>query len=184
MDDLQASPSWSWGVGAEVVVRPSDMCWNKTGLRPVASGMIHSAVILLLLGAPSPQLPPEQELAVKVNAMDDALFAAFNTCDLATFQSLLDPDVEFFHDKNGLSTGAGTVTAQVESNVCGKVRREVVPGSLEVYPMDGIGALHIGRHRFYNPPTATTSSGEAKFVHLWKNSNGKWQLLRVISFDH
>jgi hypothetical protein len=146
--------------------------------------MIHSALALLLLGSPSPQLPPAHELAVTVNAVDEELFAAFNTCDLTTFQSLLDPDVEFFHDKSGVSTGADAVTAQVKSNVCGKVRREVVAGSLEVYPMDGIGALHIGRHRFYNPPTAATAGGEAKFVHLWKKRNGKWQLLRAISFDH
>jgi hypothetical protein len=50
--------------------------------------------------------------------------------------------------------------------------------------MDGIGALQIGRHRFYNPPNSTTPSGEAKFIHFWKNSNGTWQLLLVISFDH
>jgi hypothetical protein len=146
--------------------------------------MIPSLLILVLLGSLSAQLPPDHELAVKVNALDRELFGAFNTCDLVKFQSLLDPDVEFFHDKNGLSTGASTVTAQVKSNVCGKVRREVVPGSVEVYPLDGIGALQIGRHRFYNPATSTTPSGEAKFIHLWKSSNGTWQLLRVISFDH
>ena len=146
--------------------------------------MTRSLVILLLLGSLSVQLPPKDELAVKVNALDQELFGAFNRCDLVKFQSLLDPNVEFFHDKNGLSTGAGTVTAEVKSNVCGKVRREVVPGSLEVYPMDGIGALQIGRHRFYNPPTSTTPGGEAKFIHLWKNINGTWQLFRVISFDH
>ena len=32
--------------------------------------------------------------------------------------------------------------------------------------MDGIGALQIGRHR-PPPPTSTTPSGEAKFIHLW-----------------
>ena len=146
--------------------------------------MTRWLVILVLLGPLPTQLPLQHQLTVKVNALDQELFGAFNTCDLVKFQSLLDPSVEFFHDKNGLSTGAGTVTAEVKSNVCGKVRREVVPGSLEVYPMDGIGALQIGRHRFYNPPTSTAPSGEAKFIHLWKNINGKWQLLRVISFDH
>ena len=50
--------------------------------------------------------------------------------------------------------------------------------------MDGIGAQSIGWHRFFNPPTSTTPGGEAKFIHLWKNTSGKWQLLRVISFDH
>jgi hypothetical protein len=26
--------------------------------------------------------------------------------------------------------------------------------------------------------------GEAKFIHLWQNKEGKWQITRVISFDH
>jgi hypothetical protein len=146
--------------------------------------MAPPLLLLLLLAAPSAQLPSDHELAMRVNALDQELFGAFNTCDLEKFRSLLDPDVEFFHDKNGLSTGAGTVTDQVRANVCGKVRREVVPGSVEVFPMDGLGALQIGRHRFYNPAASTTPSGEARFIHLWRNTNGKWQLLRVISFDH
>jgi hypothetical protein len=91
--------------------------WNKTTSQRVALGMIRSPVILLLLGSLSAQLPPKQDLAVKVNALDQELFGAFNACDLVKFESLLDPNVEFFHDKNGLSTGAGTVTAQVKSNV-------------------------------------------------------------------
>jgi hypothetical protein len=146
--------------------------------------MVRSLLVLMLLTPVSVQLPTNHELAVRVNALDQELFGAFNTCDLVKFHSLLDPNVEFFHDKNGLSTGADTVTAQVKQNVCGKVRREVVAGSVEVYPMAGLGALQIGRHRFYNPPTSTTPSGEAKFIHLWKDTGGKWQLLRVISFDH
>jgi hypothetical protein len=26
--------------------------------------------------------------------------------------------------------------------------------------------------------------GEAKFIHLWQETNGTWQITRVISFDH
>ena len=113
--------------------------WNKTASQRVALGMLRSLVILLLLGSLSVQLPPKQDLAVTVNALDQELFGAFNPCDLVKFESLLDPNVEFFHDKNGLSTGADAVTAQVKSNVCGKVRRGVVPGQSR-------GISH-GRHR-------------------------------------
>jgi hypothetical protein len=39
--------------------------WNKTGPRRVASGMIRSAITLLLAGALSAQVPSEQELAAE-----------------------------------------------------------------------------------------------------------------------
>jgi hypothetical protein len=146
--------------------------------------MVPPLLLLLLLVTPVAQLPSDHQLAMRVNALDQELFGAFNTCDLEKFQSLLDPNVEFFHDKNGLSTGARVVTDQVKQNVCGKVRRELVPDSVEVFPMDGFGALQTGRHRFYNPAASTTPSGEARFIHLWRNTSGNWQLFRVISFDH
>ena len=73
----------------------------------------------------------------------------------------------------------------VKNNICGKVRRELVPGTLEVYPMDGYGAVEMGVHRFHHPGRENTEpTGEAKFVHLWQNKEGAWKITRVISYDH
>jgi hypothetical protein len=63
----------------------------------------------------------------------------------------------------------------------------VIPGTLEVHPMDGYGALQIGAHRFCNAqakPCDGTSGGVGKFIHLWQNGDGAWQITRVISYDH
>jgi hypothetical protein len=32
----------------------------------------------------------------------------------------------------------------LKNNICGKVRRELVAGTLEVYPLHGFGAVEIG----------------------------------------
>ena len=61
--------------------------------------------------------------------------------------------------------------------------RELVPGSLEVYPIAGYGAVEIGVHRFHHPDDES-NVGEAKFVQLWQNKDGGWKISRVISFDH
>jgi len=73
----------------------------------------------------------------------------------------------------------------VKNNLCGKVTRELVPGTLEVYPIAAYGAVEIGVHRFHHPGHEETEGvGEAKFIHLWQEKDGAWKLTRVISFDH
>jgi len=75
------------------------------------------------------------------------------------------------------------VVDAVKNNICGKVTRELVLGTLEVYPMANYGAVEIGVHRFHHPGNAD-DVGEAKFIHLWQNKDGVWKVTRVISFDH
>jgi hypothetical protein len=151
-------------------------------------------LLLPLLAAPiagadaqSPRgLPPTDELYRTVASLDAALFDAYNRCDLEKFGSFFADDVEFYHDKGGLTRSRQTVVESVKNNICGKVRRELVPGTLEVYPMNGYGAVEIGVHRFYElkGPHPNEPSGEAKFIHLWQNRDGVWKLTRVISYDH
>lgn len=135
---------------------------------------------------PRPATTPE-DLYRAVAAQDAALFDAYNRCDLKTFASLLDENVEFFHDQGGVTRGRDALTESVRKNICGTTTRELVADSLEVYPMNNYGALEIGTHRFHHPKAeATEPVGEAKFVHLWQydKANGTWKVTRVISFDH
>ena len=125
----------------------------------------------------------QQELEKTVAALDKALFDAYNTCDLAKFKSLLADDIEFYHDKGGITLGPEKLTEAIKNNICGKVTRELV-GKLEVYPMQGIGAVEIGVHRFHHPGQTPDVLGEAKFVQLWVNKGGIWKMSRVFSFDH
>jgi hypothetical protein len=144
----------------------------------IITGLLAAAC----LSAQVPAAP--DDLFRTIAALDSALFQSYNTCDLEKFTSYFTEDVEFYHDQSGLTTGAKTVAAQVRQNICGKARRELVDGSLEVYPMKGYGAVQIGVHRFYQPPNGTVPVGIAKFVHLWQKKDGAWKITRVISYDH
>lgn len=143
------------------------------------------AAALLLLGAgaslaqaPTQAGPLHDELA----AMDARLFqAAFVTCDAAAFRALFTEDAEFYHDKTGASFGDAVRTLKSCPRDNG-VTRTLVPGSLEVYPMQGYGAVQIGRHVFAR--AGEPGSEEARFVHLWKREATGWRLARVLSFDH
>ena len=127
----------------------------------------------------------DAELTSAISALDTQLFAAYNNCDLDKLGSMVVDDLEFYHDKTGLMVGKQPFLVAIKNNICGKVRRELVKGSLEVYPLKGYGAVEIGTHRFYHPGTQDHDVvGEAKFVQLWQYKDGAWKVSRVISYDH
>jgi hypothetical protein len=153
--------------------------------------MLRSTLsLLLLLAAPvfaqdKPKAPADDELFRTVAAHDKAVFDAYNACDLDKLASYFAEDLEFYHDQGGLSRGRQALVDGVKNNICGKVRRELVTGTLEVHPMKNYGAVEMGVHRFHHPGhEATEGVGEASFVHLWQNTNGAWKITRVISYDH
>jgi ketosteroid isomerase-like protein len=117
-----------------------------------------------------------------IQSLDTQLFEAYNHCDLATLGAMVSDDLEFYHDQTGLSVGKAPFIAAIRQNICGKVHRTLVPGSMEVYPLKGYGAVEIGVHRFHHP--GEDGEGEAKFVTLWKNKDGSWKVTRVISYNH
>jgi ketosteroid isomerase-like protein len=144
------------------------------------------SVSVVRVQAQSPQGPtPPDELVRTIAALDRALFDAFNGCDLEKFNSFFVDDLEFYHDHDGLTVGRQNVTDAVKRNICGRVTRELVPGTLQVYPLRGYGAIEIGVHRFHHPKAEDTQPvGEGKFVHVWQSKDGAWKITRVLSYDH
>ncbi len=67
-------------------------------------------------------------------------------------------------------------------NICGKVTRELVKGSIEVYPIKDFGAVEIGLHKFHNnqEPVGTPSK-VGRFMLIWENKNNEWKIRRVVS---
>jgi Domain of unknown function (DUF4440) len=124
----------------------------------------------------------QAELTRAITALDAALFDAYNTCNIDKLGAMVVDDLEFYHDKTGLAVGKQSFLNSIKQNICGKVTRELVPESLEVYPMHGYGAVEIGVHRFRHPGDGDV--GEAKFVMLWQYKDGAWKITRVISYDH
>ncbi len=86
-----------------------------------------------------------------ISSLDTALFDAVNRCNLEKLSTMVSNDLEFYHDKTGLAVGKQVFVDSIKNNICGKVHRELVQGSLEVYPLAGFGAVEIGVHRFSHP---------------------------------
>jgi len=118
-----------------------------------------------------------------IQSLDTKLFDAYNHCDLTTLGAMVSDDLEFYHDQTGLSVGREPFLAAIKQNICGKVQRELLLDTLEVYPLKGYGAVEIGIHRFHHPQDPE-NLGDAKFVMLWQNKNDVWRVTRVISYNH
>jgi Domain of unknown function (DUF4440) len=68
----------------------------------------------------------QAELESAIRTLDTALFAAFNQCDLEKSASFIAEDMEFYHDKGGVTLGREVLTDALKKNICGKVTRELV----------------------------------------------------------
>jgi uncharacterized protein (TIGR02246 family) len=164
----------------------------RLGMR-AAIGIVLVLGLLGLLGglAEAQTVPPleniqsQAELDKAITALDAALFDAYNRCDLEKFASFFVENVEFYHDQGGATLGRAALTDSIKKNICGKVTRELVSGTLQVYYMKGYGAVEMGVHRFHHPGHEDTEGvGEGKFVHLWQYKDGAWRITRAISYDH
>ncbi len=130
----------------------------------------------------SKQTSPSDELYDTVFALDQRFFEAYNTCDMETQAALLAENIEFYHDQGGLSTSKKEILEGTKKNICGKVTRTLVPGSLEVSPIPGFGAAVVGLHKFKNKAEPVgTPSKESRFAAIWKKTGTTWQMTRIIS---
>jgi len=129
-------------------------------------------------------IPDDQKLYDSIVWLDSIFFDAYNHCDvnLAKYASFYSDSIEFYHDKGGVMTSKGDIVEATRKNICGKVTRELVKGSIEVYPIYNYGAVEIGLHKFHNREEKQPGPGKiSKFIVLWRSENGQWKITRVIS---
>jgi ketosteroid isomerase-like protein len=133
------------------------------------------------------QYAPDPALYDAIAKQDAALFAAYNARDAAAIAPFFAKELEFYHD-NGNVWGYEQNLAQFRENFARPehVRREVVPGTLEIFPMGPERAFESGTHRFYTtaPGKPERLTATARFVEIWQRQDGSWKLLREISYDH
>jgi ketosteroid isomerase-like protein len=128
------------------------------------------------------------DLYIEIVHADSALFNASNICDSTTYKKYFTDDLEFYHDIGGLTVSLEK-EMQAFREMCARgthIRRELVKGTLEVYPLKNYGAVEIGIHRFYhtNKGQEEKLSGTYKFIHVWQKKDGAWKISRVISYGH
>ena len=132
-------------------------------------------------GRPSP--PPS--LRDEITAADSALFSAFNQRDLTKLMSFFTRDLEFYQDNEGVASYAQTKKDfGLMFGQAARIRRELVPGSLEVFPVKNYGAMEVGRHRFCHVENGSEECGTFSFVHIWRRTDRGWQIARAVSYGH
>jgi hypothetical protein len=154
---------------------------------------IHIVGVMRAPGLPAQEPPLAVDASIggalydELARVDSVLFdAAFVSCNLPSLDTLLAPDIEFVHDQSGFQSGdeVRATFRQLTDNCPGHrgVTRELVPGSLRVFPIHNYGAVQTGSHRFVT--RGASSVTVAHFVHLWHHVDAGWVLARVLSFDH
>ena len=128
--------------------------------------------------------PYNQQLYDTIVKLDSLFFDAYNTCNinLEKYSSFYADNLEFYHDQGGLMTSRQDVIDGTKKYICGKVTRELVKGSIEVYPIKDFGAVEIGLQKFHNneEPLGTLSK-IGRFMIIWENKNNEWKISRVVS---
>ncbi|HEX8616612.1 MAG TPA: nuclear transport factor 2 family protein [Thermoanaerobaculia bacterium] len=121
----------------------------------------------------------------EIAKLDAEMFAAYNAHDAEKLGTFFDEKLEFYHDKDGLLTrdqvvkGLSSIFARNDG-----IRRELIPGSLEVYPIGNYGAIEVGAHRFCHVENGKDDCGVFQFVQVWQKQNGGWKVTRLLSYDH
>lgn len=143
----------------------------------------------------SAQVESSSELYKTILSKDSLLFdIGFNRCDISQFESLLSENFEFFHDTDSISNRSQFLIS-VRNGLCKspatyQSRRELVPGSTEVFPLYKkgklYGAIQHGKHRFYENIQGRPErfASAARFTHVWILENGVWKLNKGLSYDH
>lgn len=139
------------------------------------------------------QVKTTDELYKTAKKLDSLIFdIGFNKCDLSHYKSIVSNDLEFYHDKGGITSGEKAFTASIKNNICGgpnKVKRDLVPNSMKVYPLYSNNVLYAfieeGEHDFFEFSNGKWNQGSrAKFTILWILEDKQWKMKRVLSYDH
>jgi hypothetical protein len=153
------------------------------------TGLLLSSLLLLASAADAVAAEGQASSALtdEISALDSKVFDAFNHCGepgrLDEHAGYFSPDVEFYHDTGGVTWTRDEMIANTRKYVCGNFTRELVPGTLKVYPVKDFGAISQGVHRFCQLASGQCE-GLADFVIVWRQQAGQWQITRVLSYGH
>jgi len=146
------------------------------------------ATSLLMVSAALRADGPDDESQVRT--ADAQFWQAYNTCDMKAMGDLLTEDIEFYHDKTGLTSSRPAVIESLRKGPCAdphmRLRREAVAASLKFHALKGGYAILSGQHRFYAQESGKPEhlDGQAEFTTVWQFADGHWRMHRVLSYDH
>jgi len=149
----------------------------------------------VVLAALADAMPEGPALEKSIAARDAEFFElVFLGCDPKRLATMLTDDFEMYHDRGGLVATSAAPFVEQYSKDCAKrskpdewrSRRELVPGTMKVWPVPGFGAIEDGEHVFHERKGDGPEKkvGRARFTQAWKWSPEGWRLARVFSYDH
>tara|TARA_R110002020_G_scaffold449479_2_gene662766 strand:- start:25312 stop:26109 length:798 start_codon:yes stop_codon:yes gene_type:complete len=140
------------------------------------------------------QVDHNSSLYKQIKESDSIIFEqGFNRCNFEAMAAVTSENFEFYHDKGGITSSKADFVESIKQNICGsqdKMRRELVPNSLDIFPLENngeiYGAIEQGKHLFYAKPKDRSEylTGSAQFTQLWLKEDGIWKIKRVLSYDH
>jgi hypothetical protein len=149
---------------------------------------LRHLMLFALLGASGAVAAADDDAAVR--AADARYWQAYNACDMRAMGERLTDDVEFYHDKTGLTASKPAVLHSLRNGPCADpamhLRREAVAASLQFHPLASGFALLSGTHRFYVQRDGKPEQldGQAEFTNLWQAVDGHWRMRRIYSYAH
>ena len=165
--------------------------------KAIALMTVLAAPILSSIAHPSAaesSAPPATEAAISADAvklrelvgeLDRKMFDAYNAHDVDGLMAWFTEDLEFYHDTGGLLDFAQVKTGFTNVFANNKdIRRDLVEGTLEVYPIKDYGAIEIGTHRFCHTENGKPDCGTFQFMQIWRIKDGVWKVSREVSYGH
>ncbi|NVJ65886.1 MAG: nuclear transport factor 2 family protein [Gammaproteobacteria bacterium] len=149
---------------------------------------MHNLIFFMLVSMLSWQSISDEKplnLTADILELDRKFFTAFNTGDIETLKQMMHPELEFYHDKAGLTNYQQTLEGLSElMKRTNRPNRRIIENKSEVYPVPNFGAIQVGQHEFCNTENNVKHCGIFKFNHVWQNINGQWKIKRIVSYDH
>ena len=115
-------------------------------------------LIVCLIVKTQAQNEDEKTIAT-IHRLDSLFWVAYNKCDLSGMQKYVADDLEFFHDKGGITLGGAALVESIKKGLCFndsfRLRRAEVEGTVRIYPLhkngnEVYGAIISGQHHFFH----------------------------------
>lgn len=117
--------------------------------------------------------------------LDSLQFGAFNTRNLDQLMNYFDASLELYQDNTGVRNYEQTKAAFGGLFKLDYVlNRQLVPGTMEVYPIKDFGAIETGQHTFSHTEGGQLQTGTYKFMQIWQKKDGVWRVTREITYGH
>ncbi|RCS30655.1 nuclear transport factor 2 family protein [Rhodanobacter denitrificans] len=153
----------------------------RTVLRHAIAATAISMVATTAFASPAPpgHRTDDAWLRQALIAREGALTHAYNTCNLHALRASL------FAGTALRAPDGRHIDPVIDARdrVCGRLHRQVMPGSLSVRGMGDDSALVNGTQCFCAINSVSCSTRGERFVHLWTLDHGLWRMSLMLHLD-